>query len=104
MWTADYREKFKDDGRRYPSDLTDAEWAVIAPLFSVYQPLTADLREMVNACLYLLRTGCGWRYLPTDFGPWETVRTWYDRTDGRPSGQGGRHLHRPTDGGSGQAP
>jgi hypothetical protein len=34
---------------------------------------------MVNACLYLLRTGCGWRYLPTDFGPWETVRTWYDR-------------------------
>jgi putative transposase len=79
MWTADYREKFKDDGRRYPSDLTDAEWAVIAPLFSVYQPLTADLREMGNACLYLLRTGCGWRYLPTDFGPWETVRTWYDR-------------------------
>jgi putative transposase len=79
MWTPEYREKDKDNGRRYPSDLTDAEWAVIAPMFSVYQPLKADLREMVNACLYLLRTGCGWRYLPTDFGPWETVRTWYDR-------------------------
>jgi putative transposase len=41
--------------------------------------LTADLREVVNACLYLQKTGCGWRYLPTDFGPWETVRTWHDR-------------------------
>ena len=79
MWTPAYREKYKDDGRRYPSDLTDAEWTVIEPMFSVYQPLTADLREMVNACLYLLRTGCGWRYLPADFGAWETVRTWYDR-------------------------
>ena len=34
---------------------------------------------MVNACLYLEKTGCPWRYLPTDFGPWETVRTWHDR-------------------------
>jgi putative transposase len=35
MWTPEYREKYKDNGRRYPSDLTDAEWAVIAPMFSV---------------------------------------------------------------------
>jgi len=71
MWTAEHRERYKDDGRRYPSDLTDTEWEV-------------DLREMVNGCLYLQKTGCGWRYLPTDFGPWETVRTWHDRfkTDG----------------------
>jgi putative transposase len=34
---------------------------------------------MVNACLYLQKTGCQWRYLPTDFGPWETVRSWHDR-------------------------
>jgi hypothetical protein len=51
MWTAEHRERYKDDGRRYPSDLTDAEWARIAPCFSVYETLTADLRELVNACL-----------------------------------------------------
>jgi len=79
MWTAEHRERYKDDGRRYPSDLTDAEWETIAPHLAVYPTLTADLREMVNACLYLQKTGCGWRYLPKDFGPWETVRTWHDR-------------------------
>jgi putative transposase len=79
MWTAEYREKYKDDGRRYPSDLTDVEWETIAPLFSGYDSLTADVREMVNACLDLHKTGCQWRYLPKDFGPWQTVRGWHDR-------------------------
>jgi len=79
MWTAEHRKRYGDAGRRYPSDLTDAEWSTVGPLFTVYHPLSADLREMVNACLYLERTGCPWRYLPTDFGPWETVRTWHDR-------------------------
>jgi putative transposase len=79
MWTAEYRERYKDDGRRYPSNLTDAEWATIAPLFSGHDSLTADVREMVNACRYLQKTGCQWRYLPKDFGPWQTVRTWHDR-------------------------
>lgn len=79
MWTENDRETYKDDGRRYPSDLTDAEWAMIAPIFSGYDSLTADLREMVNACLYLQKAGCPWRYLPKEFGPWQTVRTWHDR-------------------------
>jgi putative transposase len=79
MWTAEHRETYKDDGRRYPSDLTDAEWATIAPVFSDYETLTADVREMINACLYLQKTGCQWRFLPKDFGPWQTVRTWHDR-------------------------
>src|ERR671913_415786 len=79
MWTEADRETYKDDGRRYPSDLTEAEWATIAPLLSGYDPLTADLRAMVDACLYLDKTGCPWRYLPKDFGAWETVRTWHDR-------------------------
>lgn len=79
MWTEADRETYGDEGRRYPSDLTDAEWALIAPLLSGYDPPTADLREMVNACLYLEKTGCPWRYLPTDFGPRPTVRTWHDR-------------------------
>jgi putative transposase len=84
MWTDKDREKYKADGRRYPSDLTDAEWNVIKPLFQDYFTFTADLREMVNACFYLEHTGCPWRSLPINFGAWQTVRTWYDRfrTDG----------------------
>ena len=79
MWTDKDREKYKDNGSRYPSDLTDAEWNVIKPLFQDYFTFTADLREMVNACFYLEHTGCPWRSLPTNFGAWQTVRTWYDR-------------------------
>ena len=62
-----------------PERPEDEEWALLAPLLSGYDPLTADLREMVNACLYLEKTGCPWRYLPTDIGPRPTVRTWHDR-------------------------
>jgi putative transposase len=84
MWTDKHREKYKDNGCRYPSDLTDAEWEVIKPLFQDYFTFTADMREMVNACFYLEHTGCPWRSLPINFGAWQTVRTWYDRfrTDG----------------------
>ena len=79
MWTDAARERYKDDGRRYPSDLTDAEWQTIEPVLCSYATLTADLREMVNACLYLEKAGCPWRFLPKEFGPWQTVRTWHDR-------------------------
>jgi putative transposase len=84
MWTEKDREKYNYDGRRYPSDLTDAEWSIIEPLFRSYLTLTADMREVINACFYLEHTGCPWRSLPINFGPWPTVRTWYDRfrTDG----------------------
>src|SRR3954468_17951401 len=68
MWTDKDREKYKADGRRYPSDLTDAEWNVIKPLFQDYFTFTADLREMVNACFYLEHTGCPWRSLPSERG------------------------------------
>jgi putative transposase len=44
-----------------------------------YFTFTADMREVVNACFYLEHTGCQWRALPRDFGPHQTVRTWYDR-------------------------
>jgi putative transposase len=79
MWTNADRKKYEDDGRRYPTDLTDAEWNVIESLFKDYRTYTADLREVLNACFYLIKTGCQWRYLPKEFGPWQTVRTWYDR-------------------------
>lgn len=79
MWTQEHRETYQDDGRRYPSDLSDAEWGTIEPLFSGYLTLTTDLREMVNACFYLEKAGCPWRFLPKEFGPWQTVRWWSDR-------------------------
>jgi len=82
MWTDKAREQYKDDGRRYPSDLTDVEWQTIEPVLCGYTTLTADLREMVNACLYLEKAGCPWRFLPKEFGPWQTVRTWHDRFRG----------------------
>jgi putative transposase len=79
MWTAQDRERYKDDGRRYPSDLSDAEWALVRPLVETYPTLTADRREMVNGCLYLAAEGCRWRSLPKEFGPWQTVRGYWDR-------------------------
>ncbi len=48
---------------------TDAEWATVAPLLACDDLLAGDLREMVNACRSLEKTGCPWRYLPTDLGP-----------------------------------
>ncbi len=72
----------------YPSDLTDQEWAILEPLLPLAKPggrpRTSDLREVINAILYLDRTGGQWRALPHDFPPWSTVwsyfRTW--RNDG----------------------
>jgi transposase len=65
--------------RGYPSDLTDAQWQVIAPYLPPGQPgrrgrpLVWPRRLIVEAILYLDRTGCAWRYLPGDFPPWQTV-------------------------------
>src|SRR3954464_12463141 len=79
MWTAEDRERYKEDGRRYPSDLTDAEWGLVRSLFERYATLTRDLRVMVEGGLYLAGEGCRWRSLPKDFGPWQTVRGYWDR-------------------------
>jgi transposase len=73
---------------RYPSDLTDAQWARLAPLLPAAKPgghpRTVDLREVVDAILYVLREGCRWRALPHDFPPWSTVYGyfWHWRRDG----------------------
>lgn len=69
----------------YPSDLTDAHWAMLAPLLipppppggrGAGRPREVDLREVVNAILYVLHEGCRWRALPHDFPAWGTVY-WY---------------------------
>ena len=75
--------------RRYATDLTDREWALLAPLIPAPKPggrpAVHDRRELVNAMLYWLRAGCAWRLLPHDFPPWQTVyhywRVW--RQQGR---------------------
>ncbi|WP_188190421.1 IS5 family transposase [Nonomuraea sp. SYSU D8015] len=63
-----------------PSDLTDAQWELIEPLLpepnTGGRPEQHPRREIVNAVLYMVRSGCPWRYLPTDLPPWQTVY-WY---------------------------
>src|ERR671923_664178 len=67
----------------YPTDLTDAQWALLAPLLPPAKPggrpRSVDLREIVNAILYQLRAGCAWRLLPHDLPPWGTVHYYYRR-------------------------
>lgn len=72
----------------FPSDVSDREWAVLAPLLPSAKPggrpRTIQLRTIVNGIFYVVRTGCAWRYLPRTYGPWSTVyhyfRQW--RTSG----------------------
>src|SRR3712207_8513293 len=73
----------------YPSDLTDAQWALVEPLVPVRstrgrgtrggRPPKYPRRRMVDAILYVARTGCSWRQLPHDFPPWETVFYYFQR-------------------------
>ncbi|GAC1350056.1 MAG: hypothetical protein NVSMB27_28960 [Ktedonobacteraceae bacterium] len=68
---------------RYPSDLTDQEWAILEALIPQAKPgghpRTVNMREVLNAILYVLRTGCQWRALPRDFAPWSTVWSYFRR-------------------------
>ena len=70
-----------DGSRPYGTDLSDAAWALVAPLLPPAKaggrPRTTDLRAVVDAILYLLRTGCQWRMLPRDFPPWSTVHHYF---------------------------
>jgi putative transposase len=67
---------------RYTSDLTDEQWELVRPYLEQPQtmgrPREVDLREITNAILYLLRTGCQWRNMPHDFPNWGTVRYYFD--------------------------
>jgi transposase len=77
MWTETTRKRYERKAERYASDVTDEEWALIAEALPGPRPLgrprTTDLREVVNAIFYLLRTGCQWRQLPKDLPPYSTV-------------------------------
>jgi transposase len=86
MWTPKSRArmaKIEQKTKRYPSDLTDEEWSAIAPLLPKPgrkgRRRAIDLREVLNAIRYLVRSGGGWRMLPKDFPPWQTVYWWVRR-------------------------
>ena len=80
MWTPTTRRQHSRDDLRYETDVTDAEWAVIAPLLPAPcrrgRPRTC-LRAVVNAIFYVLRGGITWRLLPTDLPPRSTVFGWF---------------------------
>jgi transposase len=80
-WTETTRKIYARKGSRYASDVTDSEWELIAghlPLpRRLGRPRTADLREVMNAILYIASTGCPWRMLPKDFPPCSTVQRYF---------------------------
>ena len=77
MWTPRNRKRYDRSQLRYPSDLTDDEWAHVAPLIPPVKPggnkRTVDTREVMNGVMYVLSTGCQWRALPKDLPPKSTV-------------------------------
>ncbi len=87
-WTETTRPHYERRCPRYASDLTDAEWALIEPLMPapnrIGRPRKTDLREVVNALLYMASSGGAWRLLPKDFPPFSTVQKyfWHWRDEG----------------------
>ncbi len=81
MWTSTTREHHNRRATRYQSDLTDAEWRLIAPHLpkpkKIGRPWRWPVREVVNAIFHVLRSGCPWRQMPTDLVPWSTACRWF---------------------------
>ena len=85
MWTDKNRAKYDRDHLRYPSDLTDDEWAYVEPLIPPAKrgggKRRTDMRAVMNGVMYILSTGCQWRYIPKDFPPRSTLHdyfTWWN--------------------------
>lgn len=84
MWNRENRQVYQRSNPRYPSDLTDVEWALVRPHVDVPQVGSGrrrrvSLREVVNAVFYVLETGCQWRALPRDLPPRSTVHDYFVR-------------------------
>lgn len=80
-WSGIARREHSREGLRYPSDMTDREWMVTAPFIPPAKRggrrRTTDMREVVNALLYIAASGCAWRLLPKCFPPVSTVRRYF---------------------------
>ncbi len=87
MWTNENRSRYDRGKLRYPSDLTDEEWALIEPLIPPAKrggnKRIVDIREVVNGLMYVLSTGCQWRAIPKDLPPRSTVNRYFLRWDHR---------------------
>ena len=89
MWTPTTRQQHSRTVSRYQTDLTDAEWRVIAPHLpkpcAMGRPREWPMREILNGIFYVMRAGCPWRLLPNDLPPWGTIYRWSAawRDDGR---------------------
>ena len=81
MWTEENRGRYDRSKLRYPSDLTDEEWALTEPLIPPAKRggarRTVNVREVVNGLMYVLSTGCQWRYIPKDLPPRSTVNGYF---------------------------
>src|SRR4051794_6543426 len=86
MWTPAARAELARESLPYATSLTDAEWTVVAPLLPspavTGRPWRWPPRLVLDAILYVLRTGCAWRHLPHEFPPWSTVHRWFLRLSG----------------------
>ena len=82
MWKPEHRVAAERRGLRYPSDLTDAEWALVKPLIPPARrggrPREVIVREVLNGIFYVLATGCQWPALPKDLPPKSTVYDYFD--------------------------
>ena len=71
----------KNKRQTYPTDLTDYQWEAIEDFFCQMRTYKWCKRELVNAVLYITKTGCQWRNLPHDFPPWKTVYSFFRRAN-----------------------
>jgi transposase len=83
MWTVDSRPRYDRSRLRYPSDVTDAEWSLIARLIPPAKrggnKRTVNVRDVVEGLLYILSTGCQWRAIPKDLPPRSTLHRYFQR-------------------------
>ena len=82
MWTSKNRARYDRSKLRYPSDLTDDEWALVRPLIPPGKTgggkRRVIIREVVNGLMYVLSTGCQWRAIPKDLPPKSTIHGYFD--------------------------
>ena len=83
MWTLENRARYNRDHLRYPSDVTEEEWAEVAPLIPPARrggrQRSVNMRAVFNGLLYVLSTGCQWRAIPKEFPPRSTIFDYFAR-------------------------
>jgi transposase len=83
MWTNETRRRHDRSHLRYESDLTDEEWAEVAPMIPPAKPggnkRTVNVREILNGIMYILSSGCQWRVIPNDLPPSTTIHDYLER-------------------------